>query len=224
MLAHAPWTALPGLHHGFLDRDDCRDAPDWAAVMRRVGSDRPLARPRQVHGATVLVSDEVTPASEGDAVIATRPGVTVGIVTADCAPILLRDRGGRAVAAVHAGWRGAAAGVLEATLAALRRIAGIDARDVEAAIGPAVGGCCYEVGPEVRHALIDRAGGRATLAFTARGDRFMFDLRAAIRTLATEAGLATTLVGPCTMCSAGYASYRRDGERAGRQLSFIALL
>lgn len=211
------------MRHGFLDRHDCRDAPDWAAVMQRAGASLPLVRPRQVHGATVLTSDAVTLDSEGDAVIATRPGVAVGVITADCAPVLLRDRGGRAVAAVHAGWRGAAAGVLEATLASLRRIAGVEAHDLDAAIGPAVGGCCYEVGPEVRRAFVDRAGARVAPAFTPRGDRFLLDLRAAIRTLAAEAGLSTVAVGPCTMCSAAYASYRRDGENAGRQLSFIAL-
>jgi len=223
MLTHAPWTETPGLRHGFLDRNECGDASDWAAVMRRTGTSVPLVRPRQVHGATVLVSDEVTPTSEADAVVAARPGVAVGIITADCAPILLRDRGGRAVAAVHAGWRGAAAGVLEATLASLHRVAGVEPRDIEAAVGPTVGACCYEVGPEVREALVTRAGPRVTSAFTARGDRFMFDLRSAIHTLAVDAGLTIASVGPCTMCSGDYASYRRDGATAGRQLSFIAL-
>jgi YfiH family protein len=146
--------------------------------------------------------------------------VAVGIITADCVPVLLRDRRGRAVAAVHAGWRGAAAGLLEATLDTLARTAGVEPRDVEATIGPAASGCCYEVGTDVWEALRHRAA----VAFTPRTDRHMLDLRAAVRMLAEAAGVAEThVLGPCTICDRRYASYRRDAAAAGRQLSFIAL-
>jgi YfiH family protein len=166
------------------------------------------------------LAGDSTPSSEGDAVVVTRRGVAVGIITADCAPVLLRDLRHRAVAAVHAGWRGAAAGVLEATLATLHRTAGVEPHDVEAVIGPAAGGCCYEVGDDVRRAFDQRAAA----AFVPRRDRHMFDLRAAVEALAVTAGMARVeRVGPCTICDPAYASYRRDGQAAGRQLSFIAL-
>jgi YfiH family protein len=220
MLTHASWEDVPGLRHGFLDERDCEGAPAWERVLERHAVHLPLARPRQVHGATVLLAEEVTPSSEGDAVVTTRPGIAVGILTADCAPVLFRDRHHRAVAAVHAGWRGAAAGVLEATLAVLQRTAAVEPRDVEAVIGPAAGGCCYEVGGDVRQAF----GERAPAAFVPRRDRHLFDLRAAVEALARSAGVARVeRVGPCTICDPTYASYRRDGQVAGRQLSFIAL-
>jgi hypothetical protein len=224
MLTDPAWSVVPGLVHGFFDRHDCREPVDWPGVLARHGVGLPLARPRQVHGATVLLVDEVTASSEGDAVVATRSGVAVGIITADCAPVLLRDRCGRAVAAVHAGWRGAAAGVVQRALAMLSRVAGVEAAQVEVVVGPAVGACCYEVGDEVRRAFAARGGTELGFAFTPRRDRFMFDLRAAVGALAQAAGAgAVRHLGPCTMCDASYASYRRDGAAAGRQLSFIAL-
>jgi YfiH family protein len=223
MLIHRPWADLSGLRHGFLDAQDCRQAPDWAAVMDEVGVDLPLRRPRQVHGAVVLASDDLAPASEADGVVTGRRRVAVGVVTADCVPVLMRDCRGRAVAAVHAGWRGAAAGVIEAALATMTQVAGVQAADVEAVLGPAVGGCCYEVGGDVRDALLARSSGAAS-AFAPHRDRFLLDLRAAVTSIAAAAGVASSAtVGPCTMCSRDFASYRRDGSAAGRQLSFVAL-
>jgi len=220
MLTHAAWDQIPGLRHGFLDGRDSRAASQWESVLVAYGVHLPLMRPRQVHGAVVLVVDDMTPASEADAVISTRTGVALGIVTADCAPVLLRDRGGRAVAAVHAGWRGAAAGVLEKALTTLKSRAGVDAHDIEAVIGPAAGGCCYEVGGDVHGAL----AARTPAAFTPHRNRHLFDLRAGVEALARAAGVAEVQrIGPCTICDRAYASYRRDGQAAGRQLSFIAL-
>jgi YfiH family protein len=220
MLTYGPWDGVPGLRHGFLDAGESAAAPDWHAALAAHGVRVPLARPRQVHGATVVLADAATPETPGDAVVATRPGVAVGVITADCVPILLRDRHGRAVAAVHAGWRGAAAGVLETTLETLAHAAKVEPHDVEALIGPAASGCCYEVGPDVWQALRHRAAA----AFVPRSDRHMLDLRAAVCLLAEAAGVADThVLGPCTICDRRYASYRRDGAAAGRQLSFIAL-
>jgi YfiH family protein len=220
VLTHAEWERVPGLRHGFLDARDSRAAPHWDQALAAQGIYVALARPRQVHGATVLLAERATPSVEGDAVVATRRGIAVGIVTADCTPLLLRDRRGRAVAAVHAGWRGAAAGVLEATLDVLARTAGVDASDVEVVLGPAASGCCYEVQDDVRRAF----GDRVAHAFVPRGDSFLFDLRAAVARLAEDAGVASvTRLGPCTVCDRAWASYRRDGAAAGRQLSFIAL-
>ncbi|HWP66279.1 MAG TPA: hypothetical protein VNO26_10240, partial [Candidatus Limnocylindria bacterium] len=81
MLTHQPWDALPGLRHGFLDAAECAAPSDWARVLAARGVGVPLARPRQVHGATVLLADDVTASSEADAVVAIRRGIAVGIIT-----------------------------------------------------------------------------------------------------------------------------------------------
>jgi YfiH family protein len=143
-------------------------------------------------------------------------------VTADCVPVLLVDRARRVAAAVHAGWRGAAAGVLEAAVAKLvgeRRSA---PGEIEAAIGPAVAGCCYEVGPEVLDAFRARTGDAIDSACERRDGRLLVDLRSSVRLLLARVGVtASVVLGPCTACDSGYHSYRRDGGGTGRQLSFV---
>ena len=220
MLTHTPWDAVPGLRHGFLDAAECT-AAEWETVLARVGVRLPLALPRQVHGTRVVsvVSADARP--EADALASATPGLLVGVVTADCMPVLLADRRRRVVAAVHAGWRGAAAGVLEAAVAHLHAAFGTRPADLEAVIGPAIAGCCYEVGADVIDAFRARAGNPAAPAWTPRGSRLHLDLRIAARCLLEAAGVrSVATLGPCTACGEGYHSYRRDGARTGRQLSF----
>ena len=215
MLTHAPWNAAPGLRHGFLDARDSGTGDDWPATLHRLGVDGTLVTPRQVHG-TRVVEARAGERLEADAVVASRGGVLVGVVTADCVPVLLVDRGRRIAAAVHAGWRGMAAGVVEAAVAA------VGGRAIEAAIGPAIGGCCYEVGAEVRGAFVARSGETTLPAWLPGPRREHVDLRTAVRLLLAAAGVdATYVLGPCTACSGAHHSFRRDGPRAGRQLSFV---
>jgi YfiH family protein len=159
---------------------------------------------------------------EADGLVTAAAATTVGVVTADCVPVLLLAPRRRGVAAVHAGWRGAAAGIVAAALAHLRDRFDVEPSDVEAALGPAIGPCCYEVGADVRDAF-ERASGTVTRAAwrpLARG--FMLDLRRAVQLLLEHAGVPTsTVLGPCTRCSPAYCSYRRDGAGTGRQVSFI---
>ncbi len=219
MLTHAPWGAVPGLRHGFLDAADCA-AAEWETVLARVGVRLPLALPRQVHGTRVMSAVSAAARPAADALATGTPGFLVGVVTADCMPVLLVDRRRRVVAAVHAGWRGAAAGMLEAAVAHLRVAFGTRPDELEAAIGPAVAGCCYEVGAEVVEAFGARGDATAP-AWTRRGSRRHLDLRIAARCLLEAAGVGSVAVlGPCTACGPGYHSYRRDGARTGRQLSF----
>jgi YfiH family protein len=215
MLTHTPWNAVPGLRHGFLDAADSAGGDDWPAALARLGVDGTLVTPRQVHGIRVV---EARPGErpDADALVTWRGGVLVGVVTADCVPVLLVDRARRTSGAVHAGWRGMAAGVLEATVAA------IGGGAIEAAIGPAIGGCCYEVGPEVRAAFVARTGDTALLAWRPGPRREHVDLRTAARLLLAAAGVgAIDVLGPCTACDHAHHSFRRDGPRAGRQLSFV---
>ncbi|HTC23885.1 MAG TPA: polyphenol oxidase family protein, partial [Gemmatimonadales bacterium] len=139
----------------------------------------------------------------------------------DCMPVLLAAPGRRVVAAVHAGWRGTAAGVLEAAVDHLAREFAVSSDALEAVIGPSIGGCCYEVGENVVAAFRARTADATAPAWTRQGDRDHLDLRTAARCLLEAAGVGpVTLVGPCTACGQGYHSYRRDGTRTGRQLSF----
>jgi YfiH family protein len=219
MLTHAPWCARPGLLHGFLGAAECVAGRSWAGVLAGVGVTTPVFAPRQVHGTTVVGAADPHHAPAADASFTSERGRLVGVVTADCVPVLLLDARRELVAAVHAGWRGAAAGILEASLERLRSVG---AGDVEAAVGPAAGGCCYQVGEEVRAAFRERSGDVTAAAWAADGARWRLDLRGAVRALLVTAGVAqVTVLGPCTVCGPGHHSYRRDGDRAGRQLSFI---
>ncbi|MGH2751987.1 MAG: polyphenol oxidase family protein [Actinomycetota bacterium] len=167
-----------------------------------------LAQLHQVHGAEVL---ETAPGRSGiqgkaDGLVARAPGVVLGVLSADCVPVLLEGR--RGVAALHAGWRGLVAGVLERGVAAVGPVAG-------AWIGPSIRACCYEVGNEVmdafRGAGLPVAGARRV------------DPSDAARAVLTRAGVTNIARSEeCTSCSADYFSHRRDGA-TGRQGSYIAL-
>ena len=186
---------------------------------------------RQVHGATVLRAAEVFQAGSScaaDGVVATRAasGSTAGealpaVRWADCVPILLADRGGTAVAAVHAGWRGTVAGVVPAAVRRLRD-RGIRPADLHAAVGPAIGGCCYEVGNEVI-AAVSRASGVEPETLVARVGRL--DLRRAVGLQLEREGLGRKAihVAPwCTHCCGDlFFSYRREGAESGRQMACI---
>jgi len=222
MLTHAPWDDVEGLRHGFLDAADCGRGSAWEPVVAGVGVELPVVTPRQVHGTTVGVADVEAARVEADGMIAAVPGVVVGVVTADCVPVLLLDRAHRAAAALHAGWRGAAHGVLRSGVEQLQRHAGSEPATLEAVIGPAIGGCCYEVGREVRDAFEAASPGVTTSTWEPRGERLHLDLPGAVALLLRALGLRrVSQLGPCTRCGPGYYSHRRDGAGTGRQLSFI---
>jgi YfiH family protein len=218
VLTHPGWSDVPGLRHGFLDRAEC--AGGLAEAVAAAGAPLPLEVPRQVHGIRVLEASGDR--HEADGLVTTTPGRVVGVVTADCVPVLLVDRATRIAAAVHAGWRGAAGGVLEAAMGEMRA-RGAEAAHIEAAVGPAVGPCCYEVGGDVRAAFVARAGDATAAAWAGpvRG-KYHLDLRRAVSLVLAAAGIhSTAVLGPCTACTPSYCSYRRDGSDAGRQLSFV---
>ena len=208
VLEHEPWRAVSGLRHGFL--------------AGNVAPAAPVLRPQQVHGTNVVTAAADATRVVADGIATASPGTLVGIVTADCVPVLLLGPRRRVVAAVHAGWRGAAAGIVDEALAHLHRAFGVEPDEVEAALGPAIGACCYEVGPEVREAFTRTSGDTTTSAWRAVDDRLRLDVRRAVALLLERAGVRTiATIGPCTRCSPEYCSYRRDGAGCGRQLSFI---
>ena len=196
--------ALPWLIHGFGTRQS--DIPAWFENLATV---------KQIHSATVVNAEgHCGILGEGDALLEDRPGAVIAVKTADCMPILLADERHRAIAAVHAGWRGTVARIVAAAVDAMRARFGTAPGDLHAAIGPGIGKCCYQVGPEVAAQFGER--GRAHIS-----------LRDANRAQLLTAGVTPERIyasNLCTMCLAGeFHSFRRDGEAAGRLYSFAGI-
>lgn len=170
----------------------------------------------QIHGSEVVKADSPH-TKTADAAWTNQRGVVCAVLTADCLPILLCDRQGTCVAAVHAGWRGLVGGVVEATVAALGRT------DLLAWLGPAIGPEAFEVGEEVRQAFIERLGDCDDAFFPANG-RWRADLYALARQVLKRTGI-TAVYGSefCTYSDpTRFFSYRRDGQ-TGRMASLIWL-
>ena len=189
----------------------------------------------QVHGPEVIAVDD--PWGEdrprADAMVTRRPGLALGIVTADCAPVLFADAEAGVIGAAHAGWRGAVGGVLEATLDAMERLGAARAR-IAAAVGPCIAQASYEVGPDLRGAVLARDPTDARFfaqASTpgARPDRWHFDLPGycAARLATAGAGRVAALGVDTLAEEARFFSHRRrtlaGGGPIGHQLSAIAL-
>jgi hypothetical protein len=196
--------AFPWLIHGFGTRH--AEIPAWFAHLATV---------KQVHSAICVPAEgRGGVLGQGDALLEDRPGAVIAIKTADCIPILLVDQRRRAVAAVHAGWRGTVARIVVAAVEAMHRRFGSETRDLHAAIGPGIGPCCYQVGPEV------------AVQFGGRG-RAYIDLAGANRSQLVEAGVTPERIyasNLCTRCNPDELhSFRRDGEAAGRLYSFAGI-
>ena len=184
-----------------------------------------LAAPHQVHSPDVVTVNAVwDDAAEGrpvaDAVVTATPGVVLGIVTADCGPILFADAEAGVVGAAHAGWRGLAAGVLEATLDSLD----VPADEVLVWLGPAIGPKAFEVGPEVREVFINQLP-EAAEAFVPSNNagKFMADIYLLARLRLAERGVTAVYGGGfCTVTDPRFFSYRR-APRTGRFASLIWL-
>jgi YfiH family protein len=160
-----------------------------------------------------------------DAVVVTRPDVAAAVLVADCLPVLMVHEGGRVVAAAHAGWRGLASGVLEATLTAMQ----VPPGEVFVWLGPAIGPEAFEVGPEVRAAFLDVAGPgeegrRIAAAFgPGRDDRWHADLWALARARLGAAGVKRVDGGGIDVHADArrFYSYRRDAGVTGRQAALV---
>ena len=192
------------------------------------GRSRPLIMVQQVHGNEVLGAG--AGGQCGDAIALQSGEGTAGILTADCCPVLLAhvgDAGAVAVAAVHAGWRGLVAGVIEAATARVCELAKADVADVVAAVGPCIGPVAFEVGEEVAAAFQRRFPNKPDLV-RRRADwpRPHVDLPAAAAAALEGAGVATGSVDMAGLCTVERAdeffSHRRDGGRTGRMLNVIS--
>ncbi|HTW12906.1 MAG TPA: peptidoglycan editing factor PgeF, partial [Solirubrobacteraceae bacterium] len=184
------------------------------AISRRLELD--LALPTQVHGTAVAVAGGASAGEPADAVVTRERGRAAAVLTADCVPILIS--GGDAVAAVHAGWKGLRAGVIDNSVRVLRDQMANHEAALTAVIGPAAGACCYEVGEELHD------------AFARRGQDFRqganLDLHAIARAQLAHAGVGTIIDGGiCTICSDPNLlfSHRRDHGTSGRQGAIVWL-
>jgi len=226
--------ALSTTRNGTAGRaiDFATSAPHVAsgrALLRRLVPNEPVWL-RQVHGAAIADLDAGYDGSAADGSVTRTPGTVCAVLTADCLPVLLADRDSRVVAAVHAGWRGLAAGVIEAAVAALR----IEPASVLAWLGPAIGPRAFEVGSEVVAAFCDSDPGAAE-CFVSRTKmsakmsanmKWHADLYALARRKLARAGVSAVHGGGrCTLSeSEFFHSYRRDGaDASGRMATMIWL-
>lgn len=211
-----PWHSLNlGTHVG----DDPAAVAANRARLRRALPAEPLWL-EQVHGVVVADADgDLAPGvPTADAVVARGAGRVCAVMTADCLPLLFCDRAGSVVAAAHAGWRGLCAGVVEATLAAMR----VPPAEVLVWLGPAIGPSAFEVGAEVRAAFV-AADAAAAAAFAPQpGGKWLADLWLLARQRLAACGVEAVFGGgQCTVASRGrYFSYRRDGI-TGRMATLI---
>lgn len=181
----------------------------------------PLA---QVHGAAVAVLDRATRASPtADAAVTRERGIVCAVLTADCMPVVVTDRNGSVAGIAHAGWRGLAAGVLEATVDALHRL-GADRADLLAWLGPAIGPAAFEVGADVHAAFCAGDAGAAAFFAAGRPGKWRADLYGLARCRLERAGVASIHGGgECTYSdTARFFSYRRERD-SGRMATAVWL-
>jgi YfiH family protein len=253
MLSAGDLGALDRVRHGFFTRAGGVSEGEFASLncgyssgdaIARVEANREralqrlgmapasLCTVRQVHGAEVVVArapQPRRPSVAADALVTDRPGVTLGVLCADCAPVLLADAAAGVIGAAHAGWRGALAGVIEATVEAMVECGAVRARTV-GAIGPCIAQASYEVGPEL---LMQFTTGDPTsadlFAAVAGSDRLLFDLKRYVLRRLARAGIErrTALPDDTHADAARFFSARRTrqagGDRFGLLLSAIAL-
>ncbi len=254
MITSENLSRLPGIRHGFFgraggvsegiyaslncgfgsgDASECV-AENRARVMRSADLDPAnLVTAWQTHSQRVAIVDKPWgrgDAPQVDAMVTTTPGIGLGILHADCAPVLFADAQARVAGAAHAGWRGAVDGVLEETIAEMQR-QGATLSRIVAAIGPCIAQSSYEVGPEFRDRFIDagRENDRFFIASGKRPGHFHFDLEGYCAHRLGRAGLAQIeRLGRDTCALSGdFFSYRRrtleGGKDYGRNISLIAL-
>ena len=202
-----PLEAFAWLVHGFGTR--------WSKSFGSCGN---LATLHQVHSATVVdAAGRSGCLGEGDALMESRPGLLVAVKTADCIPILIMDSRQRAVAAVHAGWRGTAQRIAARAVEEMTKKFASSSGDLHAAIGPGIGKCCYQVGPEVARQLDPNApqNGPAYVDLATLNQRHL-------EACGIPPGQIYT-AGLCTRCNEEFHSYRRDKQAAGRMLSVVGI-
>ena len=253
MIRTPAFESCTGIQHGFLTRqggasegvfdslncgygsgDDSanvRSNRGYAAAKLGLGADD-MATLYQIHSAEVVEVTEpwsLDNRPRADAMVTRTPELALGILTADCVPVLFADAQSRIIGAAHAGWKGALAGVVAATVAAMEKL-GAERSRMTAAIGPCIRQPSYEVGPELRQAFLDQDSVHACyFSPSVRDNHFMFDLAGYVRDTAERAGIGDVVdVARDTYVEEQlFYSYRRATHRGeadyGRGISLISL-
>jgi len=220
---------LPGIRHGFATR--CGHLEDVVPT--------PIARLKQIHGANGLIlPEEPADRSEffetstnllphADGLITNCPEITIAVAVADCLPVLIADPVAGVIAAVHAGWRGLSTGVIENAIGLMASAFGTKPTDCVVGIGPSIGPCCYEVGPEVLAAFNNQGYDAEAPVPFAKSERPHCNLGSVASAITQKLGVRQPNIanaGVCTKCNSDWLwSYRRDGDNAGRMLCGISL-
>jgi YfiH family protein len=245
------WERHVGLLHGFMGRRGGQSIGPYAGlnVSYRVGDDSKVVSQnicdmklgvgihdgrivtmRQVHGDHIIEIQDKTLKEAGDAdgMITGERDIYLGVLTADCVPILYVAPKRKLVAAVHAGWRGTLAGIADKTVRLFKSRYDVEAHDLEIALGPSIGPCCYEAKEDVTIPLMKTWGRLTTPSVQVREGKSFVNLRRLNRDILRASGVPGNQlfqVGPCTSCATGdFFSYRRERSETGRQISFIGWL
>jgi purine-nucleoside/S-methyl-5'-thioadenosine phosphorylase / adenosine deaminase len=231
--------AMIGINHAFTTRQNglgarnsgIKSPGDWDAVAEvfRISPDR-LVTVNQVHGDTIVSVDEknyrALKAARADALITDAPGIAISVETADCVPVLLFDPVTRAIAAIHAGWRGMVKKIVQKTVTKMQDRFGSDPSRMIAAIGPAIGPECYEVDEPVMGPMREAFSFWQEVTKTREAGRWSLDLVKTGKTELARLGLVEKNIhslGLCTSCRNDLFYSFRDEGRTGRMLSVIML-
>ncbi len=226
-VSSGPWGSADGVM-GLNLGNHVGDVPSCVRMNRNIVSQLVPTDPkwmRQVHGTTIVEADSVTEETEADAAFTMTPGVVCAVMVADCLPVLLADQEGAVVAAVHAGWRSLAAGIIQRTIARMAAAAGRPLT-LSAWLGPRIGAADFEVDPEVLEAMLETLPD-ARRAFTPKegSDRLTADLAQLAKMALLGAGLEERNIADCGLNTYGdkqrFYSYRRDGEKSGRHAALV---
>jgi len=250
-LAVPQWGKYHGLLHGFMGRRGGKSVGVYAGLNTsyRVGDDPKVVSQnvcdmklavgihdgkvvtmRQMHGDNIIeIKDkQLKEAGEADGMVTAESGFYLGVLTADCVPILFIAPKQRLAAAVHAGWRGTLAGIAQKTVRLFADQYGVAADGLEVALGPSIGVCCYEVNDDVAGPLMKKWGSLTTPSIAVKDGKSLVNLSRLNRDILREAGVPGKQlfqVGPCTRCAADdFFSYRREGGETGRQISVVGWL
>ena len=242
------WGKYDGLLHGFMGRRGGKSAGPYAGlnVSYRVGDDPKVVSQnvcdlklavgihdgrivtmKQVHGDNIVEVKDKTlkEAGEADGMITGEKDIYLAALTADCVPLFFVAPKQKLAAAVHAGWRGTLAGIAEKTVRLFKSQYDVAPSELEVALGPSIGVCCYEVKDDVAGPLMKKWGRLTTPSIAVRDGKSFINLRRLNRDILRAAGVPgnqLSQVGPCTSCAADeFFSYRHERSETGRQMSFI---
>ncbi len=216
--------SIKGLSHGFIYSEKGIDT-EKIAENHELNNIHSL---KQIHSDNIIFFEyEAKDISslQGDSILTKIKREGVSVFTADCVPIIIYEKESGYIAAVHAGWKGTLKEIVSKSVNRIKEVSKDKNYNFVAAIGPAIGKCCYEVGEDVASQFISRFGDNNKFLTHLENGKFLLDLVYLNKSQLEHAGVKEIdILDSCTKCDKLLPSYRRDGKDAGRMLSFIALL